>query len=273
MLIPGRAADRSVQDRGAARPQRPATAPAAVAESAAQSSATSGTPGAVGAVHQRPTSTSSGARGELAEETEHRGRLERVGHHPADDHGSTGAGAKTSDATTPKLPPPPRIAQKRSAFVIVGRTTAPSARTRSADEVVGGQAVFPSASPAHPRACSPPTPVIDTRRRSSPGQNSGLAVEVAPERSALDVRRARLGVDVDAAHQRQVDQHASPAMAPPRRVVAAAPHRHLQPHGPRSGRHQRCRPCRGRLPIAAAVCRRVRCRRGAPRRSRRRRAR
>ena len=56
----------------------------------------------------------------------------------------------------------------------------------------------------------------------------GLAVEPVPGDAALRPGGARLRVDVDALHQRQVDHQAALGGRAPRHVVAAAAHRDLE---------------------------------------------
>src|SRR5690606_16379107 len=55
-----------------------------------------------------------------------------------------------------------------------------------------------------------------------------LVVDVAPERAALHPRRARGGIDVHAAHRREVDDDAAVADGGARHVVASAAYGDLQ---------------------------------------------
>ena len=131
----------------------------------------------------------------------------------------------------PKLPPPPRIAQKRSGFESADAVrTLPSALTTCGlDEVVAREAVL-APQPAVAAAEREPgdAGVRDHAARRDQPERLGLPVDVRPERAALHVRQASLGVDLHAAHRREVDQHAAVDRRQPGDRVAAAAHRHDQ---------------------------------------------
>ena len=56
---------------------------------------------------------------------------------------STGWSRNVSDVTTPKFPPPPRIAQKRSLFSLsFAVTKEPSARTTSAETMLSTESPY-----------------------------------------------------------------------------------------------------------------------------------
>ena len=70
---------------------------------------------------------------------------------------------KRNDVTTPKLPPPPRTAQKRSACSLaLAVTKRPSARTMSTrEQVVDGEAALARQVAEPPPSVRPPTPVVE----------------------------------------------------------------------------------------------------------------
>ena len=77
---------------------------------------------------------------------------------------SSGCRSYSSDVATPKLPPPPRSAQRRSgsfsAFAVV---TAPSAMTTSADRRLStAMPYLPISHPRPPPSVSPAIPVVET---------------------------------------------------------------------------------------------------------------
>src|SRR6266536_1077725 len=79
--------------------------------------------------------------------------------------GPTGCSASSRDVATPKLPPPPRIAQNRSGFSDEdARKTEPSAVTISADSRLSHvRPCLRTRWPTPPPSANPPTPVLDTR--------------------------------------------------------------------------------------------------------------
>src|SRR6185436_10275206 len=82
---------------------------------------------------------------------------------PAITWGPTGCRAKSNDVTTPKLPPPPRIAQNSSGCsVALARTISPAAVTTSAE--IRLSTVSPClrlSQPNPPPSVSPPMPVVE----------------------------------------------------------------------------------------------------------------
>ena len=82
---------------------------------------------------------------------------------PLSTSGPTGWRRNSKRVTTPKLPPPPRSAQKRSGCsVALARTTSPAAVTTSADSRLS--IVMPYlrlSQPKPPPSVSPPMPVVE----------------------------------------------------------------------------------------------------------------
>ncbi len=78
--------------------------------------------------------------------------------------GPTGCRSNSSDAAMPKLPPPPRIAQKRSGFSpALARHTLPSAITISADRRLSSASpYFGISQPMPPPSVRPAMPVLAT---------------------------------------------------------------------------------------------------------------
>ena len=100
----------------------------------------------------------------------------------------------------PKLPPPPRIAQKRSGLEsadAVGLAVGGDHLRR--DQVVAREAVLaPHPSVAAAQREAGYAGVGDHAAGATSPKRLGLAVDVAPERAALDVRQPPLGVDLHA---------------------------------------------------------------------------
>ena len=134
--------------------------------------------------------------------------------------------------TTPKLPPPPRNAQRSSGFSSSeARTSSPSAVTSSAaTQVVAGEAVL-ALEPAGAAAEGEPADAGGRHAPAGGGEPVGLrgAVDVGPGGPAADARDPPLGVDVDVAHAAQVEHEAVVAERAPGDRVAAGPHGDLQP--------------------------------------------
>ena len=108
----------------------------------------------------------------------------------------------------PKLPPPPRSPQKRSAFSVSDATTLrPSAVTTSAS--IRLSQVNPNLRSSQPLplpSARPAIPVSGTRPPVTASPCSGgRGVELAPVEPALGPHRLRLRVDADALHPAQVD--------------------------------------------------------------------
>ncbi len=82
---------------------------------------------------------------------------------PAMTCGPTGWSLNSNDVTTPKFPPPPRIAQKRSGWsVSLARTSFPDAVTTSAERRLSTVSpCFRLSQPNPPPSVSPATPVVE----------------------------------------------------------------------------------------------------------------
>ena len=102
-------------------------------------------------------------------------------HESADDHRADWCSRYSNDVTTPKLPPPPRIAQNRSVFSsALACTSSPFASTRSApSEVVHG----------HPESALEPPEAAAERQTG----DSGIAYSSAGGREA---KRLRLTIEL-----------------------------------------------------------------------------
>jgi len=128
---------------------------------------------------------------------------------------------------TPKLPPPPRSAQKRSGCESASTwRTSPSA---DPEQVVGGEAVLghqPAETAAEREAGDP------GRRDDAAGHREavrgGRVVQLAPEHAAAGGHGRALPVDRDPLHLGQVDHQAAVRHGTPGDVVAAAADRDLQ---------------------------------------------
>ena len=113
-----------------------------------------------------------GGLGEVAVDAEHVARaLDRCTDRAASTDGRNGGGY-SNVVTTPKLPPPPRSPQNRSAVIgPSARTRRPSAVTHvSADQVVARESVRPMSQPMPPPSVSPAMPVGERCPSSSRGR-------------------------------------------------------------------------------------------------------
>ena len=102
--------------------------------------------------------------------------------------GPTGWRLYSSDAAIPKLPPPPRIAQKRSAFSsALARTTRPSAVTRSAARKLSSARPYLGISqPMPPPSVKPGDPgAADDSAGGREAVHLGLAIELVPQDATL----------------------------------------------------------------------------------------
>ena len=133
--------------------------------------------------------------------------------------------------TTPKLPPPPRIAQNRSLFSSALAThEVPSASTTSADSRLSMVSPYLRVRcPMPPPSVRPPTPVLPTM----PGRHGRARRRASRDRrrsSGIRRRRARSArrVHMDVADRREVDDQAVVADAEPAGVVPAAANRNPQ---------------------------------------------
>ena len=189
--------------------------------------------------------------------------------------GPTGCSVYSSDVAMPKLPPPPRIAQKRSGFSsALARTAVPSAITRSAARrLSSARPYFGISQPRPPPRVRPAMPVLPTTPPvvASPWTCvSRLSSFHRTPPWARTVRAAR--IHVDPLHRRQIDHQAlvdrraaarrcGRRRAPIRRgrasVPAARRRRRRRRHGSRQWRPDACRRAR-------CVRDGGRCRRGRP---------
>ena len=142
------------------------------------------------------------------------------------------------------------------------------------DQVVAGQAVL-AHQPADAAAEREPGDAGGGDEAAGRGQAEGLGlgVELAPGEAALGPHGARLGVDPDALHRREVDHQAAVAGGVAGHVVAAAAHGDGQAlaagEADRGDDVARARCSARSAPAGGRSCRSRRC---APRRRRRRRA-
>ena len=112
--------------------------------------------------------------------------------------GPTSCRLYSSEAAIPKLPPPPRIAQKRSAFSsALARTTRPSAMTISAERRLSSASpYFGISQPRPPPSVSPAMPVDPTTPPVvAEPMELGFAIQFLPQHAAL--RADGLADDVD----------------------------------------------------------------------------
>ena len=123
---------------------------------------------------------------------------------PLSSSGPTGWRRNSNRVTTPKLPPPPRSAQKRSGCsVALAWTICPSAVTTSTDSRLS--TVMPYVRLSHP---------MRLRR----------CIHVGQRRARVHRGAARLGIDAHRGHLREVDDNAVVADGTAGDVVAAAAH-------------------------------------------------
>ena len=150
--------------------------------------------------------------------------------------GPTSCSRYSKEVTTPKLPPPPRSAQKRSGFSSAeARRTRPSAVTTSAATRLSAlRPALRLSQPMPPPSVSPPMPVWLTK---PPGVARPCAcvarVDVGPGRAAAADGAPRRRVDRHLVHAAEVDHQPAVADREPGVVVAAAADGDLQP-GPRA---------------------------------------
>ena len=131
----------------------------------------------------------------------------------------------SSEAATPKLPPPPRSAQNRSGSCSPSTMrTAPSAVTSSTAVRLSIDMPYLPINQPNP----PPRVRPATARRRDHAAGGGLAVGVGdpvvlvPRDAALCPRPPAARVHIDAAHQRQVDHQPTLGDGPAGHVVASA---------------------------------------------------
>ena len=129
--------------------------------------------------------------------------------------------------TTPKLPPPPRSPQKRSAFSsALARTVCPSAVTTSAASRLSQVRPYLRISqPMPPPSVRPAMPVWEICPPVTARPWAWVAcVQLAPEDTGLGAHGALLRVHFDALHRRQVDHHPAVVDRVAGQAVAAAAH-------------------------------------------------
>ena len=140
----------------------------------------------------------------------------------------------SNEVTTPKFPPPPRSAQNRSGWLVsLAVTTSPAAVTTWAEtQVVAGQSE-PALQHPHPavQRQAADAGLGDLAGGYGQPEQLGLVVEVGQGGAALNPDALADRVDLDAAHQGQVDQQSVVAGAVPGDAVPAAAHRHRQARG------------------------------------------
>ena len=212
-------------------------------------------------------------RDEVAVPAQHlRRALQRPEHRPGERPCRPGAAWNMNEVTTPKLPPPPRIAQKRSGFSSsFAVTTLPSASTTSAPSRLSIDRPSPRLRwPIPPPSVRPPTPVVEMiPPASARPMRVRRVVDVARAarrrrrctvRSSASTSTPFIGGEVD--HQAVVD-------APrPGAVVAAAADRDVEPVlAGEVDRGDDVGHVGARARSAPAACRSSRCRPPAPRRS------
>ena len=135
-----------------------------------------------------------------------------------------------SRVATPKLPPPPRSAQKRSAWVSSSTSRiSPSAVTTSAREEVVDREPVLADEEADAAAQGDPAEA-DGGRVAKPGGEAVFAGRlgvVAGLHAGLRPCGAALGVDLDRVHRGEVEDDPALGRPVPRAAVAAAAHREL----------------------------------------------
>ena len=102
---------------------------------------------------------------------------------PPSTSGPTGRSANSNSTTMPKLPPPPRIAQNRSAFSVSDAvTTWPVAvTTRAARRLSAARPILRSSQPLPEPSVKPDTPVLDTRPPVTARPCSCVAASSSPQ--------------------------------------------------------------------------------------------
>src|SRR5215469_9232623 len=95
----------------------------------------------------------------------------------------TGWPSNKNDVTTPKFPPPPRIAQNKSGFSLALATTnLPSASTRSAASRLSMvRPYFRVRCPSPPPSVKPPTPVVEIIPDGTANPNACVAWSTSPQ--------------------------------------------------------------------------------------------
>ena len=143
----------------------------------------------------------------------------------------TGCALKRNEVTTPKLPPPPRIAQNRSGFLLRAGDLESSVREDHirGQQVVDGQAVL-AREMAHAAAQREPAHTgggDDSGGHGQPKRMHGM-IDIAPGAAAADAHRARGRIDMNKLDGGEIDYQAIVADSQPAGVMAAAANRNLQ---------------------------------------------
>ena len=127
--------------------------------------------------------------------------------------------------TIPKLPPPPRTPQKSSLF---SSSLAVHELTIRRDEVDGEQGVDREPELPH-EVADPPAQrepgqsrVRDEAGRDGKPEGLGFPIQVAEERAGLGADGPGLGIDADALHEAEVDDHPLVAYREPGIAVTSA---------------------------------------------------
>ena len=149
---------------------------------------------------------------------------------PATTFGSNGWARNVKDVTTPKLPPPPRRPQNRSAFSVALARTSFARREDhvGGDEVVDRQAVRPVSQPTPPPRVRPAIPVPERRRSVPPGRTARSRDRCRRASPLLRPARGGVGVDVDRLQSAEVEDDAVVDRPVAGDVVAAAADRQRQ---------------------------------------------
>src|SRR5207248_7970304 len=105
----------------------------------------------------------------------------------------TGWARKVNSVTTPKLPPPPRSAQKSSAFSsALAVTFSPSASTTSAESRLSIVSPQPRVRyPIPPPCVSPPTPVVEMIPHGTASPYGLVAASTSPQVQPPPTRTVR----------------------------------------------------------------------------------
>ena len=149
------------------------------------------------------------ACGEIAMSAQNIARLgARIDDH-AGQHWPTGWSRYSKDVTTPKFPPPPRKAQKRSGCsVALAVMTSPSAVTTSADTRLSqAEAVAPHQPADAPTQRQPGNAgVVDRPTRGGQAVHLGFTIKLPPQHAPLGMDATPGRIDANAFHRAQI-QH------------------------------------------------------------------
>ena len=126
--------------------------------------------------------------------------------------------------TTPKLPPPPRSAQSRSAFSVslADFKTAVRQHDVRLDQIVGCEPILAAEVAMAARERQPgDAGRRDNSERDGQSESMGGMVDIARDAARRDADRPGLGIDTDAAHLRKIDHQPVVDAAEARPVVSA----------------------------------------------------